>query len=256
MNTAGIGQWREPKNIFIALGILVIGAIVIISILRQSIVDDVQNQVTITGQGKVAYRPDVANLTLGVQIDRAATGEEALNRLNGKVTAIIAAMELLGISEQDIQNQAYTLYPQYDYKDNVSTLAGYSANQKVVIKITNLENDKEILSKVISAASAAGTNQVEGVVFTVSNLNELKQQARIEAIKDAKSKRAGLAEASDISLGKTVSWVENIVQAPDTPQSNLGYGGNDTMSLQKASAQIPTGTQEIIIEVGLIYEVN
>jgi uncharacterized protein len=250
-------KWVQPKYIFITLAILAITAIVIVSILRERIVNQQQNQVSVTGQGKVSYSPDVATVTLGVQVDKAATGEAALNQMNDKINKIIAAVEALGIKKEDVTTQAYTLNPQYDYVNSAATVAGYNANQRLAIKVSDIQQNTEMVSKVIAAASSAGTNQVTGIDFTVSNPNDLKQQARILAIQDAKAKAADLANAAGVKLGKVEGWFENVIQPIDT-QSSMGYGGSDMALSSKAvpSPQVPSGTQDIIIEINLNYDVK
>ncbi|EKE18983.1 MAG: hypothetical protein ACD_9C00178G0002 [uncultured bacterium] len=254
--SSNFNQLGQPKYVIIILGMLVVGAICIVSILRDRIVNPPNNQVSVIGHGKVAYQPDTATVTLGVQIDKAPTAQDALNQLNEKITRIVSAMESLGIKKEDVQTQAYTLYPQYDYRDNVSNVSGYNANQKISIKASNVQQDRELISKIISLASEAGTNQVTGIDFSVSNMNDLKQQARILAINDAKSKSADLAEASGVKIGKIVNWYENVVQSPGEPQP-MGYGGSDmAVSKEASSPQVPTGTQEIIMEIVLNYSVR
>lgn len=251
-------KWAQPKYVFITLAILAITAIVIVSILRDRIVNQHQNQVSVTGQGKVSYQPDMATVTLGVQVDRAATAEAALQQLNEKMNNVVAAVETLGIGKENIKTQTYSLSTQYDYTNNMTRVAGYNANQKLSIKVLNIQEDKEMVNKVISAASAAGTNQIDSIDFSLLNINDLKQQARILAIKDAKAKSAGLANAAGVKLGKIEGWYENVIYPVDE-RMNAGYGGSDMMlSSVKAmpSPQVPSGTQDIIIEVSLNYEVK
>jgi uncharacterized protein YggE len=115
---------------------------------------------------------------------------------------------------------------------------------------------------VISTASSFGINQVVGVSFDVSNLGNLKQQARIKAIEDARSKAQDLAKAAGVKrLKKVVGWYENIVKSPDMQNSDYGYGGMEGKAVMSSapaasSAQVPSGTQEIIINVGVNYQVD
>jgi uncharacterized protein len=251
-------KWAQPKYIFIFTVILAITAIVIVSILRERIVNQQQNQVSVTGQGKVSYQPDVATVTLGVQIDKAATSEAALNQLNDKMTKIMEAVEALGVKKEDVTTEAYTLNPQYDNNNGTMFVSGYSANQKIAIKISDIQQNTDMISKVISAANSAGTNQVVGIDFSVSSTNDLEQQARVLAIQDAKAKSAELAKAAGVKLGKVEGWYENIIQPADSQASNMGYGGSERTLSAKAipSPQVSSGTQDIIIEVNLNYEVK
>jgi len=251
-------KWAQPKNIFIALAIVALTAVVIVSILRDRIVNQNNNQVSVTGRGTISYQPDTAKINLGMQVDKAPTAEAALNQLNEKMNKILAGVEALGIKKEDVKTEAYSVSPQYDYKDGVSAVSGYSANQKVEIKVSNIQDDQAIVSKVIAAAGAAGVNQVNGIDFTVADTNSLKQQARILAIKDAKAKSAGLAAAAGVKLGKVEGWYENIIQPVEGQNYGAGFGGSDmAVSAKVAPApQVPSGTQEVIVEVSLNYEVK
>lgn len=251
-------NWKEPKFILRVLVVIILGVIIVVSLLRERIVNPTQNQVTIYGQGKMEYQPDEAIVTLGVQVDKVWSADGALKQLNEKITRIMEAEKALGISETDIKTGNYNLSPQYDYKDGVSSVAGYNANQNLIIKVKNINDDKEKTSQVIAAASGAGANQVLGVEFKPSDLDSLKQEARLKAIADAKSKAPAMFKASGVKAGKILGWYENNVQSPDVPSANYGIGGAEGLGGAKAAAspQVPAGTQEITIEIGLNYQVK
>ncbi|MFA5109241.1 MAG: SIMPL domain-containing protein [Patescibacteria group bacterium] len=244
-------QGRHKTAIFIVSAVLLAG-VVVVAILRDRIVNQQFKTVTITGQGKVSYNPDLAVVSLGVQIDKVEKAEDALNQLNSKVDNIIKAVKEVGIAPEDIQTQNYSLYPQYDYKDNISTVSGYNANEQLVIKVSGYDLDQNKLSQVIAAASKAGANQVNNLTFDSSNLNELKQQARIKAITDAKEKSGALAASAGVSLKEITGWYENMVN-PGSYSSDYGKGG---VGGGAVAPQTPAGSREVIIEVGVTYNVK
>ncbi len=250
-------KWKEPKTVLMFLGAILLAVVVVVSILRDRIVDDVQNQVSVVGRGEITYQPDTAIAKLGVQIDKASSAEEALNKMNEKMNSIISAVEGLGVAREDITTQNYSLYPQYDYKEGSSNISGYGANQQILVKVSGIDKNPDNLTQTIAAASKAGTNQVLGIDFEISDLNSLKQEARILAIKDARSKAGELAKAAGIGkLGKVMSWYENFVSDPSSKDSIYAEGlgaGRDTSSV---SPNIPTGGQKIVIEMNLQYEVK
>lgn len=246
-------KWKEPKTVLLLVGVLLVGAIVITALVRERIVNPTENQVTVTGQGKVAYQPDIATVNLGVQIDKAATAENALSQLNEKINQVIGAIENVGIDKKNIQTQAYSLYPQYDFKNGVSVQSGYSATQKLSVKVENIKDNVQLVSQVIAEASKAGVNQVEGVSFDVSSVSDLKQQARVLAVADAKAKAVELSQVTGTRLGKIISWYENVISTPEPqPMYSLGLGG----ATKESAPNIPSGTQEIVVEMGLNYEVK
>jgi len=235
--------------------ILALASVAIISIVRDRIVNYPQNSVSVTGQGKVIYQPDIAIVTLGVQIDKVAKPDEALNQLNDRITKIVAAVKALGIAPEDIVTQSYSLYPQYDYINNASNLSGYNANQQITVKVRDIKVSPDKVSRVLAEASKAGINQVLGISFDVSNLDDLKQQARIEALGDANNKAIKMASAAEVKLGRITGWWENYVQGPGqgvsyyADKGGLGGGGS-------VSATIPTGSYEIVVEMNVNYKLK
>ncbi len=245
---------RCGKIILAIIGILAIAGIVTVSILRDKLVSSQYRSVTVTGQGRVAYQPDIAILNLGVQIDKAPSAEEALNQLNAKMTAIVNAVKALGVDEADIQTQNYSLYPQYDYQDNISSVSGYNANQQVVVKVVAYDKDPEKLSRIIGAASKAGINQVNSLSFDASNMNDLKQEARLQAIADAKARGQVLADAAGVELKEITGWYENYM-SPTPVYMDYGKGGMGAGG-ETYSANIPSGNREVILEMNISYNIK
>jgi uncharacterized protein len=262
-NTSLVKQLATPKNILIFISVILLFGVIAISILRERIVNENNDITTVIGRGKVSYQPDIEIITLGTQVNKAPTASEALNKLNSAMNNIVASAKALGIPEEDIETQAYSLQPHYDYQGTTGGItipSGYDANQQVAIKAKGVDKNPDLASKIIESANSAGANQVIGITFDTSDLEKLKQEARIQAINDAKTKSAGLAQAAGIrKLGKVVSWYENVIQSPDNQNSPYGGGmGAGTSNAEKTapSPQIPTGTQDIIIEMGLNYRIR
>jgi len=237
-----------------AIGILALCAIIIVSILRDKIINNQYRQITAMGQGKVSYVPDVATVNLGVQIDKLALPGEALNQLNDRIGKVKIAIKTLGVADEDVITKNYSLTPQYDYKDNISTIGGYSANQQLAIKVKDLENNKDLLNKIVAEATKAGANQVLGVNFEASNLDEIKQQARVKAIADAKTKAVALAQAAGVDLKDITGWYENFLKGGyygDAGMGAGGYGGGGG-----SMPQVTVGDNEVLVEIGVTYNIR
>lgn len=250
-------NWKEPRVILAFLAIVLLAAVIIFSILRDRFVNDIKNQVTVTGRGEVIYQPDVALINLGVKIDKAATAQEALSKMNEKINAIIGNLSSLGLAESNITTQNYSLYPQYDYEDGSSKVSGYNANQQIVVKVEKINENRAFMEDVINKASEGGANQVLGIDFKISNINDLRQKARITAIKDARSKANELAKAAGIKkLGPVVSWYESVLDGFNNKEmavyEEAGFGASRDLST--SSAIVPAGDEKIVIEMNVIYE--
>ncbi len=258
MDQNNLSSFKNPKFILKLLGMLLLAGIIIVSIIRDRIVNYPQYQVSVNGQGKVAYNADIAVITLGVQVDKVKTAEDALKQLNDKMNKIIEALKKSGVKDENIQTENYSLSPQYDVIGGISKVSGYSANQQLTVKVVGIDEDQNLIGNTVKAAGAAGSNQITGVKFDVSNLNDLKQEARIKAIADAKSKSDNIARAAGVKLKRVIGWYENIIKAPDTtfPYYGYGLGGGGEGGGGLPTPQIPSGSQEIIIEINLNYEVK
>jgi len=242
------------KPIVVIIGILVLGTIVSLAILRDRIVNPQFRQVTVTGQGRVTYVPDIATINVGVQIDKVAKADEALNQLNNRVKTITEAIKKLGVNESDITTNNYALYTQYDFKDNIQVVAGYNANQQLLIRIKNLKDKKDLLNQVILEASKAGANQINGVSFESSDMENLKQQARILAIGDAQKKAGALAGAAGVQLKNITGWYENLITNPGQPMMDYGKGGLGGAG--GVSPSINQAKNELVLEIGMSYSIK
>src|SRR5262249_60406494 len=103
---------------------------------------------------------------------------------------------------RDIQASRLSLHPQHDpTKGGPARLTGFQATNQVTIRIRDIEN----LPTVLDRAIAAGANEMSGVEFVVSEQSKLLDQARAEAIADARRKAELYAKAAGAKLGQVVS---------------------------------------------------
>lgn len=233
------------------VGMVLIAIVLVVAIVRDRIVNQPQWQVSVVGQGKVAFVPDTAKINLGVQVEKFINAEEALKELNTKMEKVINAITALGIDKQNIQTQNYSLYPQYDIIDGVSKISGYGANEQLVITVKGINQDNNLVGKIIAEATKAGANQVNNVSFEPGNLEELKQQARLLAIKDAKIKASQLSNAMNVRLGKVVGWWENYPQPYYDGKGGMGAGG-----AVMSDGNVPVGNGEISLELNISYQIK
>ncbi|HBH16940.1 MAG TPA: hypothetical protein DDW92_01630, partial [Candidatus Veblenbacteria bacterium] len=119
MDSVNTSAWREPKAIISLVGIILLAGIVTVAIIRDRIVNQPQWQVNVTGQGKIFYQPDTAEVVIGLQVDRAYSAELAMKQLSDKMDKIVAAVKAADVPAEDIITQNFSLYPQYDYRDGV-----------------------------------------------------------------------------------------------------------------------------------------
>ena len=157
--------------------------------------------VTVTGEATVAVAPDAAVIRIGVT-SQGKTAREASEANAKQMTAVLAAIKESGIADRDIQTSSLSLQPQYDpNKSGTARLIGFQVNNQVTIKIRDIGK----LPAVLDRAIAAGANEMSGIEFVVSEQSKLLDQARDEAIADARRKAELYANAAGVKVGRVVA---------------------------------------------------
>jgi uncharacterized protein YggE len=205
--------------------------------------------ITISGEGKVTAIPDIATVALGMQ-NTSMNIQDAQKKNSDTINSLITQLTALGISKDDIQTTDYSIYPQYDYTSGGQVLKGYTISQNVTVKIRKTDQ----VSAVLKIAGDLKLNQVGGLSFNIDQPETYRQQARILALQNAKVKAEALAQIMGVSLGKVISFSESsntpTVYPMYTDKAVSGIGGGGT------EPSISAGSQDIIIDAAVVYELN
>jgi hypothetical protein len=203
---------------------------------------------TIEGEGKVSAQPTLAEVDLGLYSEGqdVATVQQANAT---KINAIIAALKQMGIAEADMQTSNYSISPKFEYTDGVQNVVGYIVSQNLKVKVRNLSN----VGAVLSRAGELGANQVNGVTFTIDEPAEVQQQARTEAIADAKKKAEELASAMGVRIVKIVTFSESTGGTQPPPIFGRGL---DSAVAQEAVPNIQSGALDVESRVSVTFEIQ
>lgn len=205
--------------------------------------------ITINGEGKVLAKPDIAQVSLGVQVEK-PTIEEAQKEATEISNNTLKMLKETGVEEKDIKTTNYSISPVYDYsRGGNGRLKGYQVSQSLQVKIRDLSKAGQILS----GAGELGANQVGGLSFAADDPNKLREEARNKAIEDAKSKAETLASRLGVKLGKIISFYES-------GGGPIPYYGVAEMKGMGASMpippEIPVGENEIAVSVSITYQLK
>ncbi|MFI8932191.1 SIMPL domain-containing protein [Streptomyces sp. NPDC053474] len=162
--------------------------------------------VTVTGTGSASAAPDLAVLTLGVEVT-APTAKKALAGQNAAAQALLTAVRKQGVAERDARTEGLSLSGVYKDVDGASKLTGYRASQSFSVTVRKLATTGRVLQAAMDAAGDAG--RVHGVAFDVADKQELRAEARAAAHDDARAKAEQYARLSGRPLGRLVSLSEN-----------------------------------------------
>jgi uncharacterized protein YggE len=207
-----------------------------------SVVTQKTDLFSVTGEGKVSVVPDVAILSLGM-VSSKNTVKQAQVEANTIVNQLIKALKELNIDEKDIKTTNYSVYPDYDYNNGANKIAGFRVNVNLSVTVRDIDNVNDILDR----STSLGANSIGGIQFTVEDkkLKELQNEARKEAIEDAKEKASQLSKLAGMNLGKIVNISENFNNQPRYyAKESVGGSGAD----------VQPGSTDITTSVILFYE--
>jgi len=204
--------------------------------------------VTVTGQGKASAKPDVATITIGVET-RDAEASRAAEENDAQMARVMAALSEMEIADEDIRTVDYSIRPEIDYKDDEQRVIGYVVTNSVLVKIRDIDKVGEVLD----AVTEAGANNVYGIQFTFDDPSALKEQARTEAMEEAKQKADALAQLAGVRLGRPRQISESITQA-----SPYYLEAVYAMSERAAGGAAPVmpGELEVSVQVQVTYDIG
>jgi len=215
---------------------------------------ETRNTITVSDTGEIYAKPDLALTTFSV-VTEAKTVGEAMSENTKKMNAVINFVKGEGVEDKDVKTTNFNINPRYEYQ-KVETeiypyppgkrvLVGYEITQSLEVKIRDMVK----IGDIIQGATEAGANQVGDLQFTIDKKDELKAQARAEAITKAKNK----AEALASQLGVHLIRITNFSESSEVP---VPYALREAAPAGGGTPQIETGENKIEVTVTITYEIR
>lgn len=257
---------EETKRIFKWLWIVLIVLAIFLTVEIFGALKDLRginpayNSISVSGVGEAVSIPDVASFSFGVSVD-AKMVSDAQTQVTEKMDAILSGLEALGIEEKDVKTTNYSVWPKYTYEPTVCTLNfcppsrqiadGYTVSHNVSVKIRKTEEAGQALALV----GEKGATDLSGISFTIDDPDKILDEARAEAIKDAKEKAKMLSKELGVRLVRVVSFYDNTGGGP-TPYYAEGMGGDMVKTTMASAPTIPTGENKVMVNVTVTYEIR
>ncbi len=205
---------------------------------------------TVTGTGVVTVKPDQAKVSLGV-LTVAATAREAQQENSARTQKIISALTRLGVPQEKIETQEYSIWPEYHYpepkEDKPPQIVAYRVSNTLLVTL----DDLGVVGRVIDAAVAAGANKVETITFLKKDVAQVQQEALARACREARAKAEAIARA----LGVTLTGVAAVQESTTSPlpyrleRVMAGAGG-------EGGTPIQPGELEVTAQVTVSYKIG
>ena len=164
--------------------------------------------ITMTGVGNVAVEPDMAEISVGVEVE-APTADRALRLNSVRMSQVFDLLHERGIEARDIQTGQFSVHPQWN-NQNASygkplEITGFIATNLVKVRIKQLN----MLGSVLDGLAQSGANRIQGVRFAVQEPLPHQDEARKKAVIEATRKAHLFAKAAGVSVGRILSIDES-----------------------------------------------
>ena len=209
--------------------------------------NNIQATVDVMGEGIVKVAPD--EVTIKVQVENKGQNPIALKRKNDFIiNDVLAFIKNMNIADKQVQTEYVRLNKNYDYQTKIYS---YVANQSISIHLKNLE----LYETLMNGLMERGINRIDGVLFSTSKIKELKSQARIKAIENAKMKAEEYTKVLNQSIGKAVSISEfNNTNYPGPVNKKTMMLSSDASGMEQQT--ISVGEIEVITKVNVSFSLN
>lgn len=227
----------------------------------------VPDGVQVVGRGKVDVSPDMARVHFGV-VERGATANEASNRVQTKMQAVMRALKQAGVPSEQIQTRDLSVRENHEYRyrrmraiEKGEQPPGlqkvpndrYIANHAVELELTNLAG----VSGVLASVQNAGVNEIGDIRFEVKNPEPFLEQARKKAIEDAQAQARSIAQNAGVRLGRLL-YVSTVDDGGSPRYAVMGGMGARHKSMESSAVQAPIQPGQLTFEkqIFMRYEIG
>lgn len=210
-----------------------------------ALADMAPRTITVTGEASVARPPDMATVMIGVT-SVADTAAGALAANSADMQAVIERLKASGVGAGDLQTTGLSVNPNwssYSSSSSRNKIDGFTATNMLTVGIRDLD----ALGAVLDAVVADGANTLNGVTFGLVDPRPALDEARREAVSDARARAEVIAAAAGVTLGDLVSVSEG-----------GSFGGGPAPMYRADSASVPIERGEVSYQanVTLVWELE
>ena len=229
-----------------ALSLVLILALILSGCAAKSAQPVTPPTINVSGSAQITLTPDIAYISVGVHTEN-ADANQAVSGNNTQAQKVVDAIKAMGVDVKDIRTSNFSITPQQQFDDK-GKLTGitYVVDNTVYVTLHDLTK----IGDTLTAAVAAGANNVYGIQFDVVDKTTALANARQTAVQDAHTQAEGLAQAAGVKLGS----VQSINYYNSYPVMADGKGGGVAMSNVAApSVPVTPGQLTFTVDVNIVY---
>lgn len=221
----------------------------------------VLNSLSVSGKGEAVSIPDIATFSFSIN-ETAKTVQEAQSKATEKINNALKAVRAGGVEDKDIKTTSYSIVPHYDYTQGPCTqyscppgksfLNGYDVSQSIEVKIRDLSKAGSLFDTI----GQAGIQTVNGLVFSIDDIESVKAKARSQAIIDAKAKAQKIAKDLGVRLVRITNFYDSSNDQYYPYARPEGMSADVMYTKASIAPEIPKGEQKVVSTVTINYEIK
>lgn len=201
--------------------------------------------ITVTGEGQVDVRPDMATITLGVETV-ADSANTALAENTAATSQVLEHLKAAGVAAKDMQTSDLTLGPRWDRpQDGPEKVTGFVASNLVTVRVRDLNK----LGGVLDAVVKNGANRFQGLQFGLSDPAPSRDAARRAAVADALARAKLYSEAAGLPLGPVQSLTEGFSGGGPRPMMRMAADSASAVPLAEGEVSV-TANVSMVFRLG------
>jgi hypothetical protein len=228
---------------------------------------------TVQGKGEVEVKATKATIVANFMTETKdpKNAKLAIEEMSALSKKVFSELETAGVKKEDIKTGQFSQNEKYDYcynytnqrialpeycqkNPNEPKIIGYTVTQNFTVTV---EDNKELVEKLLGLLPSLGSKNLQGPNWEVDNKKAI-QEARELAVKEAKEKATGIANAIGKSLGDVTYYSEN-----QGGGGNPVFFGKDMLMSARAEVapayspvSVSEGTDKVTVNVDITYELE
>ncbi|NSX54762.1 SIMPL domain-containing protein [Parasulfitobacter algicola] len=219
---------------------------IFIACLAAPSIAEIDRHITVTGTAEVSAQPDMATIQLGV-VKEAQDATQALNDSSAVMTEMLEKLAAAGVEPRDIQTSDLSLSPVYSRnsleQNEAPRITGFRASNTLRVHVRDMDS----LGNIIGLVTDGGANQFYGLTFGLQDTSTVLDQARREAIANARSKADLYALAAQVQVGSVLSISEMTQNAPSP------FARMEMQSMVSDNVPVASGEMQFSASISVTY---
>ena len=154
--------------------------------------------IEVTERAKIMVMPNMATVSFAVETS-ATTAKQAASENAEKTNKVLNALREITAKEVTIKTSGFSLTPIYD-RDSSLRPKGYRARNSVILATKSIDK----LGTFIDEASRVGVSHIGSLAFSTDRDEELRKEAAVKAVQQAKEIAEDLAKAAGLTIKKII----------------------------------------------------